>query len=237
MPSISWLRAVALLAVAAIVVAVLALHSDPAALDGVPPAPGDPVPAIDTHAHGRPADQLNSWASSRAPALGMPQIALEAYAYAAKVAEVENPKCHLAWPTLAGIGMVESKNGTYQGAVIGPNGDVTPPIRGVRLDGTHGNLALGKGGGANGFEQAMGPMQIIPETWRRYGVDAHNNGISSPDNIDDAALTAAGYLCNRGGDLGTAQGWMKAILAYNNSREYARSVRDWASAYAAGHPL
>ena len=61
--------------------------------------------------------------------------ALEAYAYAARVAEVENPKCHLAWTTLAGIGMVESHHGTYRGATIAPNGDVTPPIRGVRLDG------------------------------------------------------------------------------------------------------
>src|ERR1700737_451954 len=211
---IHWVRAAALLGGAAIVAAVLILHSGPAALGGVPPAPGGAVPDIDPHARGRPADQLNGWAASRAPALGMPLIALEAYAYAAKVAEVENPRCRLAWPTLAGIGMVESKNGTYHGAVIGPNGDVTPPIRGVRLDGTHGNLALGDPPGVgDGFARAMGPMQIIPETWRLYGVEAHNDGIKSPDNIDDAALTAAGDLCDRGGDLATAQGWMKALPA------------------------
>ena len=71
--------------------------------EGVPPPAGDPVPAIDTHAKGRPADQLHQWAAERAPALGIPVQALEAYAYAARVAEVENPKCHLAWTTLAGI--------------------------------------------------------------------------------------------------------------------------------------
>ncbi|BAV40274.1 lytic transglycosylase domain-containing protein [Mycobacterium ulcerans] len=210
--------------------------------EGVPPPPGDPVPPVDTYASGRPADQLWEWAEQRAPALEMPVIALEAYAYAARVAEVENPKCHIAWTTLAGIGQVESHNGTYRGATIAPNGDVRPPIRGVRLDGTGGTLRIVDSERANldgddGVERAMGPMQFISETWRLYGVDANNDGIVSPDNIDDAALSAAGYLCWRGKDLATARGWITALRAYNNSGVYARAVRDWVTAYAAGHPL
>jgi membrane-bound lytic murein transglycosylase B len=210
--------------------------------EGVPPPPGDPVPNIDTHAAGRPAGQLHQWAAVRAPALEMPVTALEAYAYAAKVAQVENPSCHLAWTTLAGIGMVESHNGTYHGATIAPNGDVTPPIRGVRLDGSNGNLEIvdGDGDQMDGdpiYARAMGPMQFIPETWRLYGVAAHTDGVVSPDNIDDAALSAAGYLCWRGRDLATPEGWMKALRAYNLSDQYARTVRDWATAYANGHPL
>lgn len=210
--------------------------------EGVPPPAGAPVPPVDTHVLGRPADQLREWAQARAPALEMPVTALEAYAYAARVAEVENPKCHIAWTTLAGIGQVESHNGTYRGATIAPNGDVRPPIRGVRLDGTGGNMrivdtdsALLDGDG--GVERAMGPMQFISETWRLYGVDANNDGAASPDNIDDAALSAAGYLCFRGKDLATPRGWINALRAYNNSGVYARAVRDWATAYAAGHPL
>ena len=58
--------------------------------EGVPPPAGDPVPQVDTHAKGRPADQLHQWAAERAPALAS-VTALEAYAYAARVAEVENP--------------------------------------------------------------------------------------------------------------------------------------------------
>jgi membrane-bound lytic murein transglycosylase B len=210
--------------------------------EGVPPPAGDPVPAVDTYAKGRPADQLHEWAAERAPALGIPVTALEAYAYAARVAQVENPSCHLAWTTLAGIGMVESHHGTYRGATIAPNGNVTPPIRGVRLDGTAGNLLIpdtdaGKLDGDAHMDRAMGPMQFIPETWKLYGVDANNDGVISPDNIDDAALTAAGYLCWRGKDLSTPRGWMNALRAYNHSDQYARTVRDLATAYASGHPL
>ena len=210
--------------------------------EGVPPPAGEAVPDVDTYATGRPADQLHDWALERAPGLQMPVEALEAYAYAAKVAEVVNPDCKLTWPTLAGIGMVESRHGTYGGATIAPNGDVTPPIRGVRLDGTNGNMEImdTDGGELDGdptLDRAMGPMQFIPETWRLYGVDANNDGVVSPDNFDDAALSAAGYLCWRGGDLSTPRGWITALRAYNNSDQYARSVRDWATAYANGHPL
>lgn len=208
---------------------------------GVPPPAGEPVPAINIHAHGRPADQLRDWAEQRAPGLGIPTEAMEAYGYAARVAEAVNPECHLAWTTLAGIGMAESHHGTYRGALIGPNGDVSPPIRGVRLDGTNGNLEiLDQQASADGdpvYARAMGPMQFIPETWRLYGVDANNDGVISPDNFDDAALSAAGYLCFRGKDMATARGWMNALQAYNHSELYARTVRDWAAAYAEGHPL
>ena len=171
--------------------------------------------------------------------------ALQAYAYSARVAQVENPDCHLGWTTLAGIGMVESRHGTYRGAQIAPNGDVSPPIRGVRLDGTNGNLTIlesadpgsDSGAGDPEYARAMGPMQFIPETWRLYGVDANNDRSVSPDNFDDAALSAAGYLCFRGKDMSTPRGWMNALRAYNHSDLYARTVRDWAAAYAAGHSL
>src|SRR5262249_30133375 len=142
-----------------------------------------------------------------------------------------------------GIGMVESHNGTYHGATIAANGDVRPLIRGVRLDGSSGTMRIldsdagRRDGDDDDVVRAMGPMQFIPETWRLYAVDAHNDGVSSPDNIDDAALSAAGYLCFRGRDLATSRGWLTALRAYNYSELYARTVRDWAAAYAAGHPL
>ena len=210
---------------------------------GVPPPPGDPVPAVSTHlTKGRPAAQLHGWAAERAPRLGMPVTALEAYAYAARVAEVENPNCHISWTTLAGIGQIESHHGSYNHATLTPNGDVRPKIRGVRLDGSGGTLHIVDDvqpdlTDDDGVVRALGPMQFIPETWRLYGVDGNNDGVVSPDNIDDAALSAAGYLCWRGKDLATPRGWVTALMAYNDSGMYLRAVRDWATAYAAGHPL
>lgn len=237
-----WLRPVVVVAASAMLLASSCSWQGGTPIpDGVPPPAGDPVPEIDTHAGGRSAELLRAWAEQRAPAMGIPVSALEAYAYAARVAQVENPECHLSWTTLAGIGMVESHHGTYRGAEIAENGDVSPPIRGVRLDGTNGNLEIFETAespdGDPVYARAMGPMQFIPETWRLYGVDANNDGVVSADNIDDATLAAAGYLCYRGKDMSTPRGWMNALRAYNHSDVYARAVRDWAAAYAAGHSL
>jgi membrane-bound lytic murein transglycosylase B len=144
---------------------------------------------------------------------------------------------------------VESHHGTYHHATLFPDGDVRPPIRGVVLDGTNGTMRIidsdpggigGKSGGMDGEPdtvRAMGPMQFIPETWREYGVDANNDGKVDVDNLDDAALSAAGYLCWRGKDLASPRGWITALWAYNDSDVYARAVRDWATAYAEGHSL
>lgn len=241
-PGSRWLRpAVVVAATAMLLASSCSWQPETPIPDGVPPPAGDPVPEINTNAAGRPADQLRDWAEQRAPGMGIPVSALEAYAYAARVAQVENPDCHLSWTTLAGIGMVESQHGTYRGAEIAPNGDVSPPIRGVRLDGTNGNLEIiekpAPPDGDPVYARAMGPMQFIPETWRLYGVDANNDGVVSPDNIDDATLAAAGYLCYRGKDMATPRGWINALRAYNHSDLYARAVRDWAVAYAAGHSL
>lgn len=244
MSPVRWLRVFAVMGATALLLASsCSWQLGPNVPKGVPPPPGAPVPPVDTHVKGRPADQLHGWAAERAAELKIPVVALEAYAYAARVAEVENPNCHISWTTLAGIGLVESHHGTYRHATVFPNGDVRPPIRGVRLDGSNGTVRIvdsDVGGGTDGdlgVARAMGPMQFIPDTWRFYGVDANNDGIVNVDNIDDAALSAAGYLCWRGKDLATARGWITALQAYNNSDVYARAVRDWATAYAAGHAL
>lgn len=206
---------------------------------GIPPGPGAPVPPIDINAPGRTADQLHDWSAGLADPIGIGDTALEAYGYAAAVMAETNPQCGIGWTTLAGIASVESGHGTHGGSTVGLTGEVTPAIRGIPLDGGPGVAEIPDtdGGVMDGdpvFDRAMGPLQFIPETWKRWGVDANGDGVADPDNIDDAALTAARYLCARGGDLTTPEGWHAALMAYNLSGEYLALVRDRASAYSVG---
>ncbi len=204
-----------------------------------PPAPGPVPPPIDIEAPGRTAAQLEAWASGVGRGLGISTEAIEAYGYAQEVMAVSRPACHLGWTTLAGIGSVESRHGTYGGASVDAGGDVAPHIRGVALDGAPGleDIPDTDGGALDGdavHDRAMGPMQFIPETWRHWGVDANGDGAADPDSIDDAALTAARYLCASGRDLSTAEGWGSALDAYNRSAVYAREVAFRANAYSVG---
>ena len=207
--------------------------------EGIPPAPGAPLPVFDVNAPGRTAGLLRDWADPLSDRLGISATALEAYGYAAAVMTESRPECGIGWTTLAGIAAVESRHGTYRGARVGDDGQVSPPIRGIPLDGSPGVAEIPDtdGGAMDGdrtHDRAMGPLQFIPETWKRWGVDANGDGIVDPDNIDDAALTAARYLCARGGDLTTEDGWRTALMAYNLSGEYLLDVRDRAAAYAVG---
>ncbi|WP_231496452.1 lytic transglycosylase domain-containing protein [Rhodococcus sp. UNC363MFTsu5.1] len=206
---------------------------------GIPPGPGAAVPPIDIDAPGRTADQLRDWAADQTDALGISVTALEAYGYAAAVMAQSRPECGIGWTTVAGIASVESRHGTYRGSSVAPTGDVSPQIRGIPLDGGPGVAEIPDtdGGVMDGdpvHDRAMGPLQFIPETWKRWGVDANGDGVANPDNIDDAALTAARYLCARGGDLTSAEGWRRALMAYNLSGEYLTDVRDRAAAYSVG---
>ncbi|MFI9508802.1 lytic transglycosylase domain-containing protein [Nocardia sp. NPDC052566] len=207
--------------------------------DGIPPGPGTPVPVIDIDAPGRTAAQLREWADNQSDALNINSTALQAYGYAAAVMARSKPDCGIAWTTIAGIASVESKHGTFRGARVGADGTVRPPIIGIPLDGSPG-VALVKdtdGGKLDGDpvnDRALGPLQFIPETWKRWGVDANGDGVIDPQNIDDAALTAARYLCASGGDLTSQHGWQRALLTYNQSNSYLLTVRNRAAAYSVG---
>ncbi|QLY34263.1 lytic murein transglycosylase [Nocardia huaxiensis] len=206
--------------------------------DDMPPGAGAPLPLIDLDAPGRAALQLRDWADQQG-SLGIPTVSLEAYGYAAAVMARSRPDCGIGWTTVAGIASVESKHGTHRGADVGDDGKVTPGIRGAALDGSPGIMLIkdtdgGKLDGDPVYDRAVGPLQFIPETWTRWGVDANGDGIADPDSIDDAALTAARYLCAMGGNLTAAPGWQQALLTYNQSTAYMHKVRDRAAAYSVG---
>ena len=67
---------------------------------------------------------------------------------------------------------------------------------------------------------AVGWMQFMPATWIQYGVDALDAGYADPYNPVDAIFAAARYLRA----AGAATDLHGAILAYNHSEEYVKSV-------------
>lgn len=208
-----------------------------AAPSAVPEAAG--IPSSDPSSGSAPVPTPSpAWVTTVAARTAIPARALQAYAQAQLDVAREDPSCRIGWNTLAGIGAVESAHGTHGGSAIGADGIDRPTVLGPPLDGTDGNLAIPDtdGGRLDGdpvWDRAVGPMQFVPSTWAQWGRRASGVGTPDPSDIDDAALTAATYLCTVGGDLGTPAGWRAAIAAYNAPVEYAVLVADTANEYAA----
>ncbi|HTL40296.1 MAG TPA: lytic transglycosylase domain-containing protein [Pseudolysinimonas sp.] len=201
-----------------------------AAAGPAPRAAADPGAGIQTWAD---AD----WAAQMAAATGIPVRALVAYAGAAMVKAEQMPECGLSWTTLAGVGAVESDHGRFGGSSLDAGGTAVPGIFGIALDGvTTAHVPDSDDGAIDGdpdADRAVGPMQLIPQTWRNWHVDGGADGVEDPQNIDDAATAAANYLCRSSIDMDTEQGWRAAISAYNSSNEYLAKVAATATAYNA----
>ncbi|MGH3366192.1 MAG: lytic transglycosylase domain-containing protein, partial [Nocardioidaceae bacterium] len=173
------------------------------------------------------------------PDLGVPAEAVRAYRFAESVMQRAKPSCGIDWSLLAAIGDVESDHGRYGGADVRPDGTPTPAILGPRLDGSEGTATIadtddGQLDDDREWDRAVGPMQFIPSTWDLVGSDADGDGIRDPHDIDDAALSAAVYLCAGGSDLSSTQGQRSAVFRYNHSESYVDLVLRLAAAYADG---
>jgi membrane-bound lytic murein transglycosylase B len=205
---------------------------------------GPSGPAVVTVAHPPTSFHIAAAAVSAPPpsvllnapgALGIPMIALTAYRNAEQRMAVESPGCGLSWNLLAGIGRIES--GHAGGGAVDARGTAVVPIYGPALDGTlPGNEVILQSSVGNRvtYARAMGPMQFLPGTWARYASDGKGDGTADPQNLFDATLAAARYLCAGGLNLRDPAQVMAAILRYNNSMPYAQNVLGWAAAYATG---
>jgi membrane-bound lytic murein transglycosylase B len=167
----------------------------------------------------------------------IPAVALAAYRHAAQQQSVVDPSCHVSWSLLAGIGRVESSHGQYEGSRPDANGVVHPAILGPVLDGSGGNSAIpdtdgGQYDNDTEWDRAVGPMQFIPSSWATGGRDGNGDGIRDPENLFDAALAAANYLCRSGGDLRVTSAAERAVLTYNHSWDYVLVVLGYAASYA-----
>lgn len=166
---------------------------------------------------------------------GMTPRALHAYLTAEAITAETDPACHVSWRTLAAIASVESKHGEHGDSRLDMDGRPVEPIIGIALNGqtvdnfglTTARIADTDGGRYDGdpnFDRAVGPLQFIPESWASWQRDADEDGEKNPHDIDDAALTAAAYLCNYG-SLRYWDTWSAAVFGYNHAGAYVNSVK------------
>nr|WP_315904085.1 lytic transglycosylase domain-containing protein [Streptomyces sp. CBG31] len=197
-----------------------------------PPAPLEPPKAGET-----PSPPIVAPFRSEA---GIPATVLAAYRKAERSLLRTAPGCGLPWQLLAAIGKVES--GQASGGRVDAHGTTLTPILGPALDGV--GFALirdtdnGVYDGDRTYDRAVGPMQFIPSTWVNWAKDGNGDGRKDPNNIYDAALAAGHYLCAGGRDLTVRADLDRAILSYNRSGAYLRTVLSWLEFYRKGaHPV
>lgn len=170
---------------------------------------------------------------------GIPAAALAAYQRAATVINSADKACNIDWQLIAAIGRVESDHGRFGGNTLGTDGVSRPGIYGIPLDGDNNTKKItdtdaGQYDNDQVYDRAVGPMQFIPSTWSAVGVDADGDGKRDPQNINDAALASAVYLCSGKDDLGTDEGRRIAVHRYNNSDKYVDLVLRIRDAYLSG---
>lgn len=196
------------------------------------------IPSVDGTTGNGPVSELAdpAWVTRTAVATGIPERALTAYAGAAISANAAKPECGIGWNTLAAIGLVESEHAGLDKARLADDGTVAPPIIGVALDGDGvakvADTDSGKLDDDPTWDHAVGPMQFLPATWAEHAADGNGDGTPDIHNLDDAALTAALYLCSSGGDLTQPDNWIAAVSAYNTGAAYNTRVAEAATAYA-----
>ncbi|WP_228989289.1 lytic transglycosylase domain-containing protein [Streptomyces sp. DH8] len=186
---------------------------------------------------GKKPDPLLARAWSEA---GIPATVLAAYRKAESTVGRGDPGCGLPWQLLAAIGKVES--GQASGGRVDARGTTLSPIVGPALDGNGFALIRDTDDGAydgdRTYDRAVGPMQFIPSTWANWGADGNGDGREDPHNVYDAALAAGRYLCAGARDLTRPADLDRAILSYNRSDTYLRTVLSWLEFYRNGsHPV
>jgi len=179
------------------------------------------------------------WTASAMSDNNVPAAAGRAYRNAARTMAGIDPYCQIPWTLLAGIGRVESDHGRYGGSTLAINGVSHPLIIGVQLDGKGPVAAIrdtdaGKLDQDKVWDRAVGPMQFLPSTWVGAARDGDGDGVESPNDLDDAALAAATYLCSGSGSVLGDDAMSAAIYRYNQDDYYVALVKAFERGYRTG---
>ena len=195
------------------------------------PTPGVIAPAVPEGS----ADSVVAGASSN----GIPAPALAAYQRGAQIINAADKSCNIPWELIAAIGRVESDHGRYGGNTLTEDGVSKPGIFGIALNGKNGTQAINDTDGGQldqdtVYDRAVGPMQFIPSTWQVVKVDADGDDQRNPQDMDDAALATAVYLCSGDDNLSNRTGQEGAVYRYNHSQDYVNLVLRIMEAYSSG---
>ena len=177
-------------------------------------APGVVAPGISGNRHDAVATASTS---------GIPSAALAAYQRDETVINAADKSCRLPWQLVAAIGRVESDHGRTNGNRLDEKGVARPGIYGPALNGKNNTSSIkdtdaGQLDADARYDRAVGPMQFIPSTWSVVGVDADGDAQRNPQDVDDAALATAVYLCSGADDLSGTPGQRAAVYRYNHSK-------------------
>ncbi|WP_204838252.1 hypothetical protein [Nocardioides nitrophenolicus] len=173
-----------------------------------------------------------AWVSVRArrhtTALGaeIPPEATAAYRRAEAVIASAAPACGLSWTLLAAVGRVTTEHGRAEAPIVGPL--VRDRDRAPVSDTDAGLLDHDPV-----HDRAIGPMHLTPTMWAQVGVDADDDGVRDPQDLDDAALAVAVLLCSSSTDLSNAANLQAALSNLNQNLAFARRVLTAQAAYQA----
>lgn len=177
------------------------------AMPAVPVVAVDPAPGVRRQRVGGPSDFPGSLGSA-------PPAAVAAYQRAVVIMESAS-RCRLDWTVLAAIGRVESDHGR------GPA--LHAPLDGRGGRGSLPDTDAGVLDRDRRWDAPVGPMALLPSTWRSVAVDADGDGVREPRDIDDAALAAAVLLCAQGG-LERPVALRAALASYHRASGFVSTV-------------
>jgi hypothetical protein len=166
----------------------------------------------------------------------IPTPALAAYQRATTVINLADERCHLDWELVAALGKVLTDHGRADGSELDDGGVSRPAVLGQRLTGRHGTPRVADTDAGlldkdPKLDRAVGPMLLLPAVWSVVSVDADSDGRRNPQDIDDAALGAAVFLCAGPGDFRNATHVRSEVRRYHSGSGYTKSVLGVRAAY------